>query len=122
VPVVLPSPPGYRLAIRALVFAIIGPFVMAASSPAAIVLGWRSMRQSAGASPHAKGRASAAGAIALGTFGVLFWMWAVWRLWVKLDQKGKDPHLVVPLAVALFAVWVASGFAGALSFRAHRAT
>lgn len=116
------SPPGYRLAIRALLFAVLGPFVMAASSPAAVALGWRSMRASAGVGPRAKGRSAAAGAITLGVFGLLFWTWVLWRLWVKLEEQGNDPHRVLPLGLGLFVVWCASGVAGALSSRGKPST
>ena len=61
--------PAARRAAWALTLAVIGPFVMAASSPAAIVLGWRVATD---AGPHLRGRGAAAGAIALGTFGLAF--------------------------------------------------
>jgi hypothetical protein len=106
-----------RRAAIAFGLAVLGPFVMAASSPAAIVLGWRSSRDLAIAPPAARGRAAAAGAIALGTFGLLLWAWALWRLWVRLDERGDDPHAVVPLVAGLIVVWLASALAGALAGR-----
>jgi hypothetical protein len=107
--------PTARRAGWALVLAAIGPFVMAASSPAAVVLGWRVLRTSL--SPRSRGRAAAAGAIALGTFGLLFWTWAIWRLWVRLDEQGRDASAAIPLAVALIVVWTASALAAALTGR-----
>ena len=80
------------------------------------MLGWRTTRDLAGAPPSTRGGAAAAGAIALGTFGLLLWAWALWRLWVRLDERG-DPHAVVPLAVGLIVVWLASAVAGALAGR-----
>ncbi len=109
-----PAGPVARRAARALALAVLGPFVMAASSPAAIVLGWRASRATVDASPRARGRAAAAGALALGTFGLLFWVWAIWRLWVRLGEQGRDRSAVLPLAAALVAVWVASALAAAL--------
>lgn len=120
----MPSDPGIvtvdptaRRATWALVLAVIGPFVMAASSPASIVLGWRVSRASAGAGPRVRGRGAAAGAIVLGTFGLLFWVWALWRLWVRLGQQGRDQTTMIPLAVALVLVWTASALAAALAGR-----
>lgn len=109
-----PRTPASRRATIAFVLAAVGPFVMAASSPAAVVLGWRAARELAGEPASTTGRATAAGAIALGTFGLLLWAWALWRLWVRLDERGKDPQVVIPLAAGLLLVWVASGLAGAL--------
>ncbi len=106
-----------RRATIAFGLAVLGPFVMAASSPAAIVLGWRSTRDLARASSSPRGRAAAAGAIALGTFGLLLWVWVLWRLWIRLDEQAGDPHAVMPLAGGLTLVWLASALAGALAGR-----
>jgi hypothetical protein len=106
-----------RRAAIALGLAVLGPFVMAASSPAAVALGWRASRELAGAPPPARGRSAAAGAIALGTFGLLLWGWVLFRLWVRLDERGKDPHAVLPLAAGLTFVWLASALVGALAGR-----
>jgi hypothetical protein len=103
-----------RRASWALALGALGPFVMAASSPAAIVLGWRVTRSSADVGPGTRGRAAAAGAIALGTFGLLFWVWAVWRLWARLGEQGRDRSAVISLAAALILVWAASALAAAL--------
>lgn len=113
--------PGYRHAVWALFLAVLGPFVMAASSPAAIVLGWRALRASAAAGPRTRGRATAAGAITIGTFGWLLWAWALWWVWMQLPTRGIEREAVLPLAAGLAVVWAASAAAGALAGRGRDA-
>lgn len=112
--------PGYRKALSAFGLACVGPFVMACSSPAAIVLGFRSLEESAPAGAHARGRATAYGSIVLGALGLWFWGWVVARLAGELSQRGKDPGLVMPLVVGLAVVWLASAVAGWLAGRGPR--
>jgi len=99
------------------VLASVGPFVMACSSPAAIVLGFRSLDESAVAGARAPGRATAYGAIVVGALGLWFWGWVVARLAGELSDRGKDPSLVVPLAAGMAFVWIASAVAGWLAGR-----
>ncbi|MGZ8629475.1 MAG: DUF4190 domain-containing protein [Actinomycetota bacterium] len=112
--------PGRRKAVSAFVLACLGPFVMACSSPAAIVLGFRSLDESAPAGAHAPGRVTAYGSIVVGTLGLWFWGWVVARLAGELSDRGKDPGLVVPLVAGLAIVWLASALAGWLAGRAPR--
>jgi hypothetical protein len=109
--------PGRRMALRAFVLAALGPFVMGASSPAAIVLGFRSLSISAVAGAHAPGRATAYGAIVVGACGLWFWGWTVAQLAGELSERGRDPALVMPLVTGLAVVWLASGLAGFLAGR-----
>ena len=90
---------------------------MACSSPAAIVLGFRSLDESAPAGARAPGRSTAYGAIVVGSLGLWFWGWVVARLAGELSERGKDPELVVPLAAGLAFVWLMSGLAGWLAGR-----
>ena len=94
---------------------------MACSSPAAIVLGFRSLDESSVAGARAPGRVSAYGAIVVGTLGLWFWGWFVARLAGELSERGKDPGLVIPLAGGLVFVWLASAAAGWLAGRGRRA-
>jgi hypothetical protein len=112
--------PGHRKAVSAFALACAGPFVMACSSPAAIVLGFRSLEESAPAGAHARGRATAYGSIVVGALGLWFWGWVVARLAGELSQRGKDPALVIPLVAGLAIVWLASALAGWLAGRAPR--
>jgi hypothetical protein len=107
--------PGRRKAISAFVLACLGPFVMACSSPAAIVLGFRSLDESAVAGARAPGRVTAYGAIVVGALGLWFWGWVVARLAGELSDRGKDPGLVIPLVAGLAFVWLASALAGWLA-------
>jgi hypothetical protein len=109
--------PGRREAISAFVLACLGPFVMACSSPAAIVLGFRSLDESAVAGARAPGRVTAYGAIVVGALGLWFWGWVVARLAGELSDRGKDPGLVIPLVAGLAFVWLASALAGWLAGR-----
>jgi hypothetical protein len=109
--------PGRRKAISAFVLACLGPFVMACSSPAAIVLGFRSLDESAVAGARAPGRVTAYGAIVVGALGLWFWGWVVARLAGELSDRGKDPGLVIPLVAGLAFVWLASALAGWLAAR-----
>jgi hypothetical protein len=115
-----PAVPGRRKAISAFVLACLGPFVMACSSPAAIVLGFRSLEESAVAGARAPGRATAYGAIVVGALGLWFWGWTVARLAGELSERGKDPGLVIPLAAGMAVVWLASALAGWLAGRSAR--
>ena len=117
--------PGYRKALAAFVLACVGPVVMACSSPAAIVLGLRSLEESAPAGAHARGRATAYVSIVVGALGLWFWGWVVARLAGELSERGKDPGLLIPLVAGLAIVWLASALAGWLAgrtLRAHRVT
>ena len=105
------------MAIQAFVLAALGPFVMGASSPAAIVLGFRSLSISSVAGARAPGRATAYGSIVLGGCGLWLWGWVVAQLAGELSDRGKDPQLVVPLIAGLAFVWVASALAGFLAGR-----
>lgn len=105
------------MAFRAFVLAALGPFVMAASSPAAIVLGFRSLSISAVAGAHAPGRATAYGSIVVGACDLWFWGWTVAQLAGELSERGKDPGLVIPLVAGLALVWLASALAGYLAGR-----
>lgn len=109
--------PGRRKAISAFVLACLGPFVMACSSPAAIVLGFRSLDESAVAGARAPGRVTAYGAIVVGALGLWFWGWTVARLAGELSDRGKDPGLVIPLVAGMAFVWLASALAGWLAGR-----
>lgn len=109
--------PGRRMAFQAFVLAALGPFVMGASSPAAIVLGFRSLSISAIAGARAPGRATAYGAIVVGACGMWFWGWTVAKLAGTLSARGKDPALVVPLVVGLGVVWLLSALAGFIAGR-----
>ena len=109
--------PGRRRALSAFLLACLGPFVMACSSPAAIVLGFRSLSESAVAGARAPGRATAYGAIVVGAMGMWFWGWVVARMAGELSDRGKDPAAVVPLIGGLAFVWLASAFAGWLAGR-----
>ena len=113
--------PGRRKAASAFLLACLGPFLMACSSPAAIVLGFRSLDESSVAGARAPGRVSAYGAIVVGTLGLWFWGWGVARLAGELSERGKDPGLVIPLAGGLVFVWLASAVAGWLAGRGRRA-
>ena len=115
-----PGVPGRRMAFQAFVLAAVGPFLMGASSPAAIVLGFRSLSLSSVAGARAPGRATAYGAIVLGACGLWLWGWTVARLAGTLSARGKDPALVMPLIAGLLFVWLASGLAGFLAGRAAR--
>jgi hypothetical protein len=109
--------PGRRKAISAFVLACLGPFVMACSSPAAIVLGFRSLEESAVAGARAPGRVTAYGAIVVGALGLWFWGWTVARLAGELSDRGKDPGMVIPLVAGMAFVWLASALAGWLAGR-----
>lgn len=109
--------PGRRTATSAFLLACLGPFVMACSSPAAIVLGFRSLADSAVAGARAPGRATAYGAIVVGAMGLWFWGWVVARMAGELSDRGKDPAAVVPLVGGLAVVWAASALAGWLARR-----
>ncbi len=113
--------PGRRKAVSAFVLASVGPFVMGCSSPAAIVLGFRSLDESAVAGARAPGRATAYGAIVVGALGLWFWGWVVARLAGELSERGKDPGMVIPLVAGLVFVWTASALAGWLGGRGTRA-
>jgi hypothetical protein len=112
--------PGRRKAISAFVLACVGPFVMACSSPAAIVLGFRSLDESSIAGARAPGRVSAYAAIVVGALGLWFWGWFVAQLAGELSERGKDPGLVIPLAAGLAFVWLASAVTGWLASRGMR--
>lgn len=112
--------PGRRKAVSAFLLACLGPFVMACSSPAAIVLGFRSLDESAAAGPRAAGRVTAYGAIVVAALGLWFWGWVVARLAGELSERGKDPGLVIPLAAGMVFVWLASALAGWLAGRSAR--
>ena len=112
--------PGFRSAVNAFILSGIGPIVMGASSPAAIVVGMRSLGESASQGKNAPGRSTAYVAVAFGIAGMLMWAWVLWRVSVKLREAGKDPHRVIPLAVALAVVWLASAAAATLAGRARR--
>jgi len=112
--------PGRRKAISAFALACAGPFVMACSSPAAIVLGFRSLDESSVAGARAPGRATAYGAVVVGAIGLWFWGWVVARLAGELSERGKDPGLVIPLVGGLVFVWLASALAGWLAGRGAR--
>jgi len=109
--------PGRRKALSAFVLACLGPFVMACSSPAAIVLGFRSLDESAVAGARAPGRVTAYGAIVVGALGLWFWGWVVARLAGELSDRGKDPGMVIPLIAGMLFVWLASALAGLLAGR-----
>ena len=85
------------MAIQAFVLAVLGPFVMGASSPAAIVLGFRSLSISAVAGARAPGRVTAYASIVIGACGLWLWGWSIAQLAGELSERGKDPQLVVPL-------------------------
>ena len=108
------------MAVQAFLLAVLGPFVMGASSPAAIVMGFRSLADSAIAGARAPGRATAYGAIVLGACGLWFWGWSVARIAGELSDRGKDPSLVVPMIGSLVFVWAASALAGLLAGRRPR--
>jgi hypothetical protein len=112
--------PGRRKAVSAFILACAGPFVMACSSPAAIVLGFRSLDESAPAGAYAPGRVTAYGSIVIGALGLWFWGWVVARLAGELSERGKDPWLVLPLTVGLGVVWLASALAGWMAGRVAR--
>ena len=114
---VLRRTPGRRMAIRAFVLASAGPFVMGASSPAAIVLGFRSLATSAVAGAHAPGRVTAYASIVVGSCGLWLWGWTAAQLAGTLSARGKDPGLVIPLVAGLAFVWLASALAGFLAGR-----
>ncbi len=105
------------MALQAFVLAVLGPFVMGASSPAAIVLGFRSLSLSAVAGARAPGRVTAYASIVIGACGLWLWGWSVAKLAGELSERGKDPQLVVPLAAGLAFVWAASALAGLLAGR-----
>jgi hypothetical protein len=109
--------PGRRKATSAFLLACLGPFVMACSSSAAIVLGFRSLAESAIAGARAPGRATAYGAIVVGALGLWFWGWVVARMAGELSDRGKDPAAVIPLVAGLAVVWSASALAGWLAGR-----
>jgi hypothetical protein len=109
--------PGRRMATQALILAAAGPFVMGASSPAAISLGFRSLNESAVAGAYAAGRFTAYGAIVIGACGLWFWGWVIAQMAGALSARGKDPALVVPLVAGLALVWAASALAGLLAGR-----
>jgi hypothetical protein len=109
--------PGRRMAFQAFVLAALGPFVMGASSPAAVVLGFRSLSISAVAGARAPGRVTAYGAIVVGACGMWFWGWTVAKLAGTLSAHGKDPALVLPLVAGLAFVWLASALAGFIAGR-----
>jgi hypothetical protein len=112
--------PGRRKALSAFVLACLGPFVMGCSSPAAVVLGFRSLDESAVAGARAPGRATAYGAIVIGALGLWFWGWVVARLAGELSERGKDPGMVIPMVAGLVFVWAASALAGCLAGRGTR--
>jgi len=112
--------PGRRKAVSAFLLACLGPFVMACSSPAAIVLGFRSLDESASTGARAAGRVTAYGAIVVASLGLWFWGWVVARLAGELSERGKDPGLVIPLAAGMAFVWLASALAGWFAGRAGR--
>jgi hypothetical protein len=117
----LPRPvPGRRRAISAFALACLGPFVMACSSPAAIVLGFRSLGESAVAGARAPGRATAYAAIVVGALSLWFWGWVVARLAGELSERGKDPAMMIPLIAGLIVVWLVSALAGWLAGRGMR--
>ncbi len=88
-----PLVPGRRMAIQAFVLALVGPFVMGASSPAAIVLGFRSLSISAVAGARAPGRVTAYTSIVIGACGLWLWGWTIAQLAGALSETGKDPAL-----------------------------
>ncbi|HEY6566897.1 MAG TPA: hypothetical protein VI341_05185 [Actinomycetota bacterium] len=112
-----PVVPGRRMAIQAFVLAVLGPFVMGASSPAAIMLGFRSLSISAVAGARAPGRVTAYASIVIGACGLWLWGWTIAQLAGALSERGKDPQLVVPLIAGLVFVWLASALAGFLAGR-----
>lgn len=112
--------PGRRQAVSAFLLACLGPFLMACSSPAAIVLGFRSLEESSVAGARAPGRVSAYAAIVVGALGLWFWGWFVAQLAGELSERGRDPALVIPLAAGLVFVWLASAVAGWLASRGAR--
>ncbi len=112
-----PRVPGRRMAMQAFVLAVAGPFVMGASSPAAIVLGFRSLSISAVAGARAPGRVTAYTSIVIGACGLWLWGWTVAQLAGALSEQGKDPALVVPLVGGLAFVWLMSAVAGSLAAR-----
>ena len=85
-----PRVPGRRMAFQAFVLAAVGPFLMGASSPAAIVLGFRSLSLSSVAGARAPGRATAYGAIVLGACGLWLWGWTVARL-ARCPPAARTP-------------------------------
>jgi hypothetical protein len=103
------------MAIQAFVLSVLGPFVMGASSPAAIVLGFRSLSISAVAGARAPGRVTAYASIVIGACGLWLWGWTIAQLAGELSERGKDPQLVVPLIAGLVFVWLLSGLAGLLA-------
>jgi hypothetical protein len=71
---------------QAFVLAALGPFVMAASSPAGIVLGFRSLSESSVSGAHAPGRATAYGSIVAGACGL--WLWdGSWPGWPPRSRR-----------------------------------
>ena len=114
------SLPGFRSAVNSFILAGIGPFVMGASSPAAIVVGLRSLGESAKAGRNAPGRSTAYVGVAFGIVGMVMWVWVLWRVHTKLGETGKDPNRVIPVAVALALVWVASAAAATVIGRYRR--
>jgi hypothetical protein len=112
-----PRVPGRRMATQAFVLALVGPFVMGASSPAAIVLGFRSLSISAIAGARAPGRVTAYTSIVIGACGLWLWGWTVAQLAGALSEQGEDPALVVPMIGGLAFVWLLSAVAGTLAAR-----
>ena len=114
------SLPGVRSAVIAFALAGIGPLVMGASSPAAIVVGMRSLNESASEGKNAPGRSTAYVAVAFGIAGMLMWSWVLWRVRVRLEGSGTDPNRVIPLAIGLAVVWAASTAAALVIGRSRR--
>jgi hypothetical protein len=114
------SLPGFRSAVTAFILAGLGPLVMGASSPAAIVVGLRSLEASATAGKNAPGRSTAYVAVAFGILGMLLWVRVLWQVGVKLDESGKDPARVAPIAIGLAVVWAASAASAILIGRYRR--
>ncbi|MEA2521061.1 MAG: hypothetical protein QOI81_707 [Actinomycetota bacterium] len=114
------SLPGFRSAVSSFVLAGIGPLVMGATSPAAVVVGLRSLGESARSGRNAPGRSTAYVGVAFGIVGMVMWVWVLWRVHTKLGETGKDPNRVIPVAVALGVVWVASASAALVVGRYRR--
>jgi hypothetical protein len=114
------SLPGFRSAVSSFVLAGIGPFLMGATSPAAVVVGLRSLGESAGSGRNAPGRSTAYVGVAFGIAGMLMWVWVLWSVRDRLGATGKDPDRVIPVAVALAVVWAASAAAALVAGRYRR--
>lgn len=108
-----PAPPGYRKASAAIVLAMVGPFLLGASSTAAIVLGHSSLADSRAATSSAgrvRGRRMAVAAIALGWGALAYWVFWLATVHGELGRRAHQGQ-EVPLAVWLGGVWVAGALA-----------